>query len=71
MECYEHDLADGSLFGLLVLALEVEDGIPVPLGHCSQGCDWGEPHTSGTALRKCVWMLVCAIACLLACCYIP
>ena len=37
MKCYEHDLADGNLFGLLVLALvvELEDGIPVPLSRCS------------------------------------
>ena len=44
MECYKRDHADGNLFGLLVLVLEVEleDGIPVHLGHCSQGCDyWG------------------------------
>ena len=44
MECYKHDHAGGNLFGLLVLALEVEleDGIPVHLGHCFQECDyWG------------------------------
>jgi len=37
MKCYEHDLADGNLFGLLVSALQVEleDGAPEPLGHCS------------------------------------
>ena len=38
----EHNLADGNLFGLLVLALEVEleDGAaPEPLGHCSHRCD--------------------------------
>ena len=41
MECYKHDHADGNLFDLLVLVLEVEreDGIPVHLGHCSQECD--------------------------------
>ena len=41
MNCYEHDLNDGNLFGLLVLALEVEleDGAPELLGHCSQRCD--------------------------------
>ena len=42
VECYKRDHADGNLFGLLVLAIEVEleDGIPV--GHCSQECDyWG------------------------------
>ena len=42
MNCYEHDIADGNLFGLLVLALEVEleDGAPELLGHCSQRCDY-------------------------------
>ena len=39
---YKHDHADGSLFRLLVLALEaeLEDGIPVLLHLCSQECDY-------------------------------